>query len=240
MAQRSNASLPMLPPAVLWEQDTWEIEEVQRQMAACGHDLARTVVPGSASRATALHTAAQDGSPGMARVICRALTATGHADQINALDLRGRTALHAACARPPASNLAVAAVLIEAGASTTAADSDGWTPLHSAADANNTRALQLLLLLATTAQLNAQTNTGATALALAARRGHSHAVSLFLANLADPTIPDKQGLTPLMQAQAAVDARETPVAIASPTLRLLGQAERLRGVAATRELLDAH
>lgn len=88
---------------------------------------------------------------------------------------------------------AVTRLLLDAGASVTAADEDGRTALHYAVGAG-ARAVDLLLRAG--AVVDATARNGQTPLHEAVDRMNLSAVAALRAAGADPTVPDSAGLTP--------------------------------------------
>lgn len=88
--------------------------------------------------------------------------------------------------------------LAEAGAKI---DFPGWPPLAYAAFNNHPQVVEYLIEKG--ANINARTETGATALFLAARYGHTDVVKLLLKHHADPSIADQRQETALDAAQKA-------------------------------------
>jgi ankyrin repeat protein len=117
---------------------------------------------------------------------------------VNAQQGDGSTALHFAAY---SDNLAIADLLIRAGARVNAANDLGVTPLHVAC--TNGSAAMVDRLLAAKANSNAKLLNGETVLMSCARTGNSHAVKALLVNGADPKAREPEhGQTALMWAAA--------------------------------------
>ncbi len=113
----------------------------------------------------------------------------------------GQTTLAAAAMRD---DVAAVRTLLAGGAEASAAQGDGMTALHWAAERG--RAEIASLLLAARADVAATTRLGDyTPLHLAARRGHTELAKLLLAARADPSAQASTGVTPLHLASAAGD-----------------------------------
>lgn len=115
-------------------------------------------------------------------------------------DEDGRTALHRLAAKGEAGPLE-AALRTEAGrAAASRADDEGWQPLHSAASAGRTAAVELLLAGAG-AEPNARNSSGCAPLHYACSKGHVDIVKALLAKLrTDVHARDRGGHTPLHRA----------------------------------------
>lgn len=94
--------------------------------------------------------------------------------------------------------------LAEAGARL---DFPGWPPLAYAAFNNHPQVVEYLIKKG--ANINARTETGATALFLASRYGHIEVVKLLLKHHADPSIADQHHETALDAAQKVENNEET-------------------------------
>ena len=110
----------------------------------------------------------------------------------------GWTGLHYASSRRGSSRALEA--LLKGGASPASVDADGWTPLITAAAVGLAKAVRCLLRHGT-ATLNHRSGSGATALYWAANSGGARVVAMLLEAGADPTIPTKEGATPLKAAR---------------------------------------
>lgn len=126
---------------------------------------------------------------------------------VSKANVYGETALHAACERDYGA--AVEWLLVK-GSSNSAgnsislaavADQAGNTPLHTAASANATAAI--FVLLAHNADVHAKAVSGATPLHQAAEKGAGAAIVALLAAGADPNMQDMQGRTALVVAVSA-------------------------------------
>jgi len=118
-------------------------------------------------------------------------------------DSFGLTALHLACQE---GHHLVAKRLLAAGASRTATDTGGCTPLHCAANFGYLACLTLVMghpgaYLLSTAELDVQDTDGETPLYVAAYGGHHACCSALIAAGADPTKAAEDGSTPLSIAQ---------------------------------------
>jgi len=115
----------------------------------------------------------------------------------------GETALHIACAQGQHD---MAHVLLDRGASRTARDSMGESPASYAAASGHLSCLVLLLGLPgdykmTPAEVNSASETGSTALHVAAFKGHIKCCGVLIAAGASLDTKAKDGNTPLMLAQ---------------------------------------
>ena len=94
-------------------------------------------------------------------------------------------------------------LLLEAGADPVRSDKDGYSPLRRMVSWNETEAVKKLLEIeAVKENINAQNEDEATVFLNAALHGYLEIMDLLLNAGADPTIPDKNRNTPLMQAAA--------------------------------------
>jgi hypothetical protein len=96
---------------------------------------------------------------------------------------------------------AVKALLKRSPSLVSSRNSDGFTPLYSAADSGHTDVAELLL--ANGAEVDATAKWGETPLAQAAARGHNEMVKLLLARGADVNAKDSADSTPLHRAAMA-------------------------------------
>ncbi len=108
----------------------------------------------------------------------------------SAVDARGLTPLHHACA----GKIDAVRLLLARGAEVNARSANGTTPLYVAARFGQVEIAKLLV--AGGADVNAVAD-GGTPLAQAAYRGGAGLVELLLASGADPKLPDGRGATPL-------------------------------------------
>jgi ankyrin repeat protein len=100
-----------------------------------------------------------------------------------------------------ADHAAVAELLIARGANVMARNERGLTPLHAAAYSGNAKVARLLL--DSGAELEDRANvSGATPLIVAAEENRVAVAELLIAGGADPSVPDRDGFTPLTQAWA--------------------------------------
>ena len=116
---------------------------------------------------------------------------------INARNIRGQTPLHLAAAE---GNNDTVQLLLESGAEVDAVTTNsGCTSLHYAASLGHVELCELLVRYG--ADPDAQTAMLGTALHLAVSRGHPEVVALLLKYNARLDIRDKNGMTPLQQAE---------------------------------------
>jgi hypothetical protein len=121
-----------------------------------------------------------------------------------------QTALHVAAMK---NHIAVARTLIEAGASVTALDVSGSTPLHYAAAEGSLLMVRLMVRAAGKAEVNRPNEVeGCTALHIAARFNKAQVASYLLAQGAKRGLADRHGRTALRVAQT-YRAREAVRAI---------------------------
>lgn len=113
-------------------------------------------------------------------------------------DRGGRTALHYAASD---GNIESVRTLIAGGADVNAQDSEGWSPLHFAAQANSTECL--VELLGAGASVDIKDYFGNTPLFRAAfsSRGEGGVIDLLRCAGADPTVPNLDGVSPVMLAR---------------------------------------
>ena len=153
-------------------------------------------------------------------------------EHLGMVDKNGSSAAHFACNFKQASALAL---LLDAGASMTARNSLGRTPLMAAARVGATDCVTLLVEKSGYAlDLDAWDGHGCTALDLAGHFGQHQAVSLLLHAGADPTIRDNQGQTALQTAQA--QGHQECVALFEAAL---AKPQRPHALFKARALLDA-
>jgi hypothetical protein len=100
--------------------------------------------------------------------------------------------------------VALADLLVAAGADPNARDKDGWTPLTWAAWSGMPKMTARLLELG--AQVNAADRQGQTALMIAASRGNAEVVKLLLAHGADRTAAARNGKTARTFAEEGIKA----------------------------------
>ena len=172
-------------------------------LASRGADL----LAANANGYTAIHRAARRGHADVVKVLLPHLRRLGSVDfrtvesQLPGDNNRiyGLTALHIACR---AGHHLVAKRLLAAGASRTATDSSGGTPLHFAADSGSLACLTLVMghpgaYLLSTTELDVEDVDGETPLYAAASDGHRACCAALIAAGADPTKAAKDGSTPL-------------------------------------------
>ena len=179
---------------------------VCKLLAARGADLLAT----SATGCTAIHLAAEEGHADVVKVLLPHLCRLDNVDLRNVQsqlpELKdgpfGHTALHYACMN---GHHLVAERLLAAGASRTATDSDGFTPLHHAARYGHLACLTLVVghpgaYLLSPAELDAHNTHGGTPLYEAAYEGHRACCAALIAAGADTAKADLDGHTPLIVA----------------------------------------
>ncbi|KAJ5465914.1 hypothetical protein N7530_009701 [Penicillium desertorum] len=115
---------------------------------------------------------------------------------IDAVELRGKTALHVATAHDRAD---IVQLLIAHKAAVNAASDGGWTPLHNACDKGCEEIVRILL--SEGAHINAQLLNGITPLHLAAQGGHTNVVQCLLERPdLKRRVRDNFGSTPFLRA----------------------------------------
>jgi ankyrin repeat protein len=149
-----------------------------------------------------------EGRPGITPLLFAA--GRGHVDvvrlllergaDIEARNEQGGTALHYALL--PSSNEGVLDVLLDWGADASRTGLRGVTPLILASGQGLTGAVKRLLRSLGGQGLNAQMDTGATALWGVCNMGHTNTARVLLLEGADHTIGDHDGITALMAAEA--------------------------------------
>ncbi|KAJ5581706.1 hypothetical protein N7535_000326 [Penicillium sp. DV-2018c] len=116
--------------------------------------------------------------------------------QIDAVELRGKTALHIATAHDRKD---IVSLLLRHGAAINAASDGGWTALHYACDKGREAIVRILL--SNGAQVNAQLLNGVTSLHLAAQGGHREVVECLLERPdLKRRVRDNFGSTPFLRA----------------------------------------
>jgi ankyrin repeat protein len=124
------------------------------------------------------------------------------------VDRAGRTSLHYAAIAADAIRVKE---LLESGLNVNAADDEGWTPLHFAAQKSETTTV-VRLLLEEGAAVNARDAHGNTPLATAVFncRGHGDVIKLLRACGADPFAKNAHGVSPVKLARmiANFDVRQ--------------------------------
>ncbi|KAJ5292018.1 hypothetical protein N7478_001269 [Penicillium angulare] len=120
----------------------------------------------------------------------------GRKAEIDAVELRGKTALHVATAHDRTD---IVQLLLLHEASVNACSDGGWTPLHNACDKGCEGIVRILLRAG--AHINSQLLNGVTALHLAAQGGHTDVVKCLLER-ADlkRRVRDNFGSTPFLRA----------------------------------------
>ncbi|KAF6823075.1 ankyrin repeat domain-containing protein 52 [Colletotrichum plurivorum] len=111
----------------------------------------------------------------------------------------GRTPIYAASMN---GHLEVVKVLLEKGADVSVANTNGWTPLHSASTSSNGHLDVVKILLEKGADVLVATNDGRTPLHSASSNGHLDVVKVLLASGADVSVAKKNGWTPLKAASS--------------------------------------
>ncbi|MBH1957053.1 MAG: ankyrin repeat domain-containing protein [Burkholderiales bacterium] len=137
---------------------------------------------------TGLYLALKEPSPKVAQVLIE-----WQKTDVNKLNAQGESALMLAALK---GQLELAEKLIKKGADI---NKTGWTPLHYAASAGQTRLISLLL--ENNAYIDAESPNGTTPLMMAAMYGSAASVSLLLQEGADAKLKNQQGLTALEFAQ---------------------------------------
>lgn len=116
--------------------------------------------------------------------------------EIDAVELRGKTALHVATAHDRAD---IVQLLLAHKAAVNAASDGGWTPLHNACDKGCEEIVRILV--SEGAHINAQLLNGITPLHLAAQGGHKEVVECLLERPdLKRRIRDNFGSTPFLRA----------------------------------------
>jgi FOG: Ankyrin repeat len=116
--------------------------------------------------------------------------------EIDAVELRGKTALHIATAHDRAD---IVQLLLTHKASVNAASDGGWTPLHNACDKGCEEIVRILV--SEGAHINAQLLNGITPLHLAAQGGHKEVVECLLEKPElKRRVRDNFGSTPFLRA----------------------------------------
>jgi len=114
----------------------------------------------------------------------------------------GDSALHLACLY---GREECAERLLAAGASPTAVDGDGGTPLHDAAAGGHLGIVRRLMEAGAAACVNVADHDGETPLHTGARGGHAEIVTLLLAAGADPSVTNAAGNIPEQEARGVAD-----------------------------------
>ncbi|KAL4893515.1 ankyrin repeat-containing domain protein [Aspergillus ambiguus] len=143
---------------------------------------------------TPLHWACAMGNDGVAELL---LTSPGmRCADINATDLRGRTALHIAVDH---GHYRTVKLLLTHSASVNDFSDGGWTPLHCACQKGNEMIVRLLLR--SGAHINRQLLNGVAPLHLAVQHGHIEVVACLLERLdLKRRLRDKSGKSPFLYA----------------------------------------
>ncbi|KAJ5614506.1 hypothetical protein N7528_008160 [Penicillium herquei] len=144
---------------------------------------------------TPLHWACATGNSRLAEVLLTPVDGRPKAE-INAVELRGKTALHVATAHDRAD---IVQLLLQHEAAVNACSDGGWTPLHNACDKGCEAIVRILLRAG--AHINSQLLNGVTPLHLAAQGGHREVVECLLER-ADlkRRVRDNFGSTPFLRA----------------------------------------
>ncbi|KAJ5184445.1 Mg2+ transporter protein CorA-like/Zinc transport protein ZntB [Penicillium cf. griseofulvum] len=149
---------------------------------------------------TPLHWACASGKWRLAEML---LTRTGEGEgderrpaEVDAVELRGKTALHIATAHDRAD---IVQLLLAHKAAVNAVSDGKWTPLHNACDKGCEAIVRILI--SEGAQINAQLLNGITPLHLAAQGGHSEVVKCLLERPdLKRRVRDNFGSTPFLRA----------------------------------------
>ncbi|CAG7924323.1 unnamed protein product [Penicillium olsonii] len=145
---------------------------------------------------------------------------------INAVELRGKTALHVATAHDRDD---IVRLLLAHRADINATSDGGWTPLHNACDKGCEKIVRMLLMEG--AGINAQLLNGVTPLHLAAQGGHREVVECLLER-ADlkRRVRDNFGSTPFLR--AAQFKRKDVVLLLAPFNNVESLSEDVKGACA--------
>jgi uncharacterized protein len=152
-----------------------------------------------------IHEAAKAGSVNKVRALLAVDTRL-----VNARNAFGVTPLYFAAGT---NHVAVAKLLIEAGADTNVKSTVGQAPLAAAAALGYAEVVRLLL--AHGAKVNATDKYRITALHEAAAAGHADIVKLLLTHGADVAAKDAKGLTPLQLARQRGHSRVVEILVAA-------------------------
>jgi ankyrin repeat protein len=151
---------------------------------------------------TPLHWACATGNWRLAEMLLTRNAGEGEGERrtgpavIDAVELRGKTALHVATAHDRAD---IVQLLIAHKAAVNAASDGGWTPLHNACDKGCEEIVRILL--SEGAHINAQLLNGITPLHLAAQGGHTNVVQCLLERPdLKRRVRDNFGSTPFLRA----------------------------------------
>lgn len=143
---------------------------------------------------TPLHWACATGNWRMAELLLT--RPEGPKAQIDATELRSKTALHIATAHDRAD---IVQLLLQHDAAVNACSDGGWTPLHNACDKGCAAIVRLLLKAG--AHINSQLLNGVTPLHLAAQGGHTEVVECLLERPdLKRRVRDNFGSTPFLRA----------------------------------------
>lgn len=143
---------------------------------------------------TPLHWACATGNWGLAKLLLT--RPDGPKAEIDATELRGKTALHIATAHD---RVDIVQLLLQHEASVNACSDGGWTPLHNACDKGCVEIVQILLR--EKAHINSQLLNGVTPLHLAAQGGHREVVECLLERPdLKRRVRDTFGSTPFLRA----------------------------------------
>lgn len=143
---------------------------------------------------TPLHWACATGNWGLAKLLLT--RPDGPKAEIDATELRGKTALHIATAHD---RVDIVQLLLQHDAAVSACSDGGWTPLHNACDKGCVEIVQILLR--EKAHINSQLLNGVTPLHLAAQGGHREVVECLLERPdLKRRVRDTFGSTPFLRA----------------------------------------
>lgn len=143
---------------------------------------------------TPLHWACATGNRRLAELLLA--RPGGRKAEVDATELRGKTALHVATAHDRAD---IVQLLLQHDAAVNACSDGGWTPLHNACDKGCEAIVRILLRAGS--QINSQLLNGVTPLHLAAQGGHTEVVECLLERPdLRRRVRDNFGSTPFLRA----------------------------------------
>ncbi|KAJ5167207.1 uncharacterized protein N7482_005988 [Penicillium canariense] len=143
---------------------------------------------------TPLHWACASGNWRLAELLLT--RSDGPKAEIDAVELRGKTALHIATAHDRAD---IVQLLLQHDAAVNACSDGGWTPLHNACERGCAAIVRILLRAG--AHINSQLLNGVTPLHLAAQGGHTEVVECLLERPdLKRRVRDNFGSTPFLRA----------------------------------------